>query len=84
VEVTFVVEETEVSGENQQAAASHWETLSHNAVSSTPWHERDSNSQLKWHRYWLYIQLRIRIKRAYNMLTPRTKLTYIVVYSDES
>jgi len=38
VEVTFVVEETEVSGENQQAAASHWETLSHNAVSSTPWH----------------------------------------------
>jgi hypothetical protein len=27
--------------------ASHWQTLSHNVVSSTPRHERDSNSQLK-------------------------------------
>ena len=29
-------------------AASHWQTLSHNVVSSTPLPERDSNSQLKW------------------------------------
>jgi len=28
--------------------ASHWQTLSHNVVSSTPRHERDSNSQLWW------------------------------------
>ena len=35
------VEETGVPG-----AASHWQTLSHNVVSSTPRHEWDSNSQL--------------------------------------
>jgi len=26
----------------------HWQILSHNVVSSTPRHERDSNSQLQW------------------------------------
>jgi hypothetical protein len=40
-----LVEETEVSGENNRPAANHWKTLSHNVVSSTPCHERDSNSQ---------------------------------------
>ena len=29
--------------ENHQSVASHWQTLSHNVVSSTPWHERGSN-----------------------------------------
>jgi hypothetical protein len=29
-----------------QPVASHWQTLSHNVVSSTPHHERDSNSSL--------------------------------------
>jgi hypothetical protein len=42
---TFV-EETGVPGENQRSVRSHWQTLSHTAVSSTPCHERDSNSQL--------------------------------------
>ena len=38
------VKETGVPGENQQPAASQWQTLSHNVVYSTPgW---DSNSQL--------------------------------------
>jgi hypothetical protein len=41
-----LVEETGVSGENHQPVASHWQTLSHNAVSNTPRHERGSNSQL--------------------------------------
>ena len=40
------VEETGVPGENQQPVASQCQTLSHNVVSSTPRHERDSNSQL--------------------------------------
>jgi len=31
--------------ENHRPAASHWQTWSHNVVSSTPRHERDSNSQ---------------------------------------
>jgi hypothetical protein len=30
------VEETEVRGENHRPTASHWQTLSHNVVSSTP------------------------------------------------
>jgi hypothetical protein len=29
-------EETGVAGENHQPVASHWQTLSHNVVSSTP------------------------------------------------
>jgi hypothetical protein len=35
-------EETEGPGENHRSVASHWQTLSHNVVSSTPRHERDS------------------------------------------
>ena len=39
----LLVEEGGVHGENHWPAASHWQTLSHNVVSSTPHHERDSN-----------------------------------------
>jgi hypothetical protein len=38
--------ETGVHGENHRPVASHRQTLSHNVVSSTPRHERGSNSQL--------------------------------------
>jgi hypothetical protein len=31
-----LVEETGVTGENHESATSHWQTLSHNVVSSTP------------------------------------------------
>jgi hypothetical protein len=41
----LLVEDT---GENHQPVASHWQTLSHNIVSSTSRHERDLNSQLWW------------------------------------
>jgi hypothetical protein len=34
-----------IGGGNQRPAVSHWQTLSHNVVSSTPRHEQDSNSQ---------------------------------------
>jgi hypothetical protein len=44
----ILVEETAVPGENHRPVASHWQTLSHNVVSSTPRHEKDLNSQLKW------------------------------------
>ena len=40
------VDETELLGENHWPAASHWQTLSHTVVSSTPHHEVDLNSQL--------------------------------------
>ena len=40
------VEEIWVLGEIHRPVASHWRTSSHNVVSSTPGHERDSNIQL--------------------------------------
>ena len=42
----LLVEETEVSGENHRPVTSHWQTLSHNVVSSTSRHELDSYSTL--------------------------------------
>ena len=42
----LLVVEKRVPGENHRPVASHWQTCSHNVVSSTPRHERDSNSQL--------------------------------------
>jgi hypothetical protein len=39
-----LVVETGVSGENNQPASSHWQTLSHNVASSTPRLERNSIS----------------------------------------
>jgi hypothetical protein len=41
----LLVEENEIPGENHRPAASHWQTLSHNVILSTPPHERNSNSQ---------------------------------------
>ena len=41
----WLVEETRVLGENQWPVVSHLKTLSHNAVSSIPSPEWDSNSQ---------------------------------------
>jgi hypothetical protein len=35
-----LVEDTEVTGENNGPVAIHWQTLSHNVVLSTPRHER--------------------------------------------
>ena len=42
----FLVEKSGVHRETHRPATSHRQTLSHNVVSSTPRHERDSNSQL--------------------------------------
>jgi hypothetical protein len=42
----LLVEETRVPRENHWPVASHWKTLLHNVVSSTPCHERDSKIQL--------------------------------------
>jgi hypothetical protein len=41
----LLVEETGIPGENHRPVENHRQTLSHNVVSSTPRHERDSNSQ---------------------------------------
>jgi hypothetical protein len=42
----LLVEETEVPGKNLRSAASHWQTLSHNVVSSTSRLIGIRNSQL--------------------------------------
>jgi hypothetical protein len=42
----LLIEEIGVPGDNHQPAASHYQTLSHNVVSSTLRHDQDSNSQL--------------------------------------
>ena len=42
----LLVEETGATGENHRPAASHKQTLSHKAVSSTPRHGWDSKSQI--------------------------------------
>jgi len=38
----LLVEETGVPGENHRPVASHWQTFSHNVLSSTPLYEQDS------------------------------------------
>ena len=43
--LVLFVEET---GENHRSTASHWQTLLHNVVLSTPRHHRKSNSQRCW------------------------------------
>ena len=43
----LLVEETGVLGENHRPVVSHWQTLSHNIVSSTPCYEQDSDSLTK-------------------------------------
>jgi hypothetical protein len=42
----LLVEEIGLPRENHPPVASHCQTLSYNVVSSTPRHERDSNSQI--------------------------------------
>jgi hypothetical protein len=42
--LVLLVEKTGAPEETYRPAASHWQTLSHNGVSSKPRHERDSNS----------------------------------------
>jgi hypothetical protein len=43
------MEETRVPGENHWPAASHWQFLSHNVVSSTPHHEQCSTIHTSSH-----------------------------------
>jgi hypothetical protein len=41
----LLAEETGVLGENHRPVESHWQTLSHNVVSSTPIYKGGSNSR---------------------------------------
>jgi hypothetical protein len=44
---SYIMAVSFILGGNDRPAALHWQTWSHNVVSSTPHHQRDSNSQLK-------------------------------------
>jgi hypothetical protein len=52
-------------------AASHWQTWSHNVVSSIPRHERGSNSQLSGDSYWLHTCISSN-KSSYHTITTTT------------
>jgi hypothetical protein len=44
--VNFIGRGNQIPGENHRPVASHLQTSSHNVVSSTPRHERESSPQL--------------------------------------
>ena len=50
----LLVKETRVHWENHQPAASHWQTLSHNVVSSSPHLTRIRTHNIIGDRHWLH------------------------------
>jgi len=59
----LLAEETGVPGQNYRPVANHWQTVSHDVVSSTSSHERDPNSQIS-----LYITISCSIFDSNNMM----------------
>ena len=65
----------EEAGENHWPVASHWQTLSHNLVPSTPHHELGSNS---WSQLWWWKALNVQV--VVNPTTMRSQQIPIVPY----
>ena len=65
----LLVEETGVPVELHRAAASYWQTLSHDVVSCTPLRERDSN----WQRQWWYALLEQVVINPTTITTMRSR-----------
>ena len=63
----LLVEETRVPGENHRPVISHWQTLSHNVVSSTPRHEQVSYKITLYYPMIIYTNVCIvfNLKRKY-------------------
>jgi hypothetical protein len=55
--VSFIGEGNRSTGEKHRPVASHWQTLSHNVVSSTPCHERVRTHNFSGHRPRLIAQV---------------------------
>jgi hypothetical protein len=73
--VLFVVE-TGPPGENHRPVTSHWQNLSHNVVSSTPRHERDSNHNLSGDRHWLHRVEHVSMHDKHNLALCLNELLY--------
>jgi hypothetical protein len=50
----FLVEEPRITGENHRPAARHWQTLSHNIISSTPCLSGSWTHNISGNRHWLH------------------------------
>jgi hypothetical protein len=71
------VEETGVAGENHWPVASHWQTLSHNVVSSTPRH--DAMNGVRTHNFSSIVEGDIQMKKTYKSMNIYS--SYNIVYS---
>jgi hypothetical protein len=72
----LLVKETGVPGENHRPAASHWQTLSYDVVSSTPCHEQDLNSQ----PIHTHIRVRVMLVVEYSTVKCRTAIKFLFLY----
>ena len=77
ISVTTFVVEIGVPREIQRTVASHWQTLSHNVLSSTPRHECGSNSQLKW--WWATIAQVVVNSTGHTTTTAQVQLIWKVI-----
>ena len=70
------MEETGIPGENHQPVASHWKTLSHNVVSSTPRHEQGLNT-------WILVVIGTDCTGSYKYNYHKIMTTTVHVISDK-
>jgi hypothetical protein len=73
ISVTTFVAEIGEPREIHRPVASHWQTLSHNVLSSTPRHEWGSNTQLKW---WYATIAQVVVIRNSSRLSPSEKTSW--------